>query len=255
MRSQVANSLLVEYMNLFDFWYAEHWGDFRGPAYKNSVPGGFITNVDSMVYLTNFSYSGPGSWNDADMLDVCNYGMGGDDAGGRKDGGMTLMEYQASLSLWSIFASPLIMSADLARLQAKHPDCLELLLNEEVLAVNQAYGPGVGQCRLVAQMDNSSAVTGGLVNSSTITAQVFARNVGNGEVALALFNRMETGLEMEVNWEEVGIPGGLQQAVRIRDLWAKANIATRTHGFGTTVPAHGVVLLRLTPAEEPLSLV
>ena len=29
-----ANSILVEYTNLFDFWYAENWQDFRvcGPT-------------------------------------------------------------------------------------------------------------------------------------------------------------------------------------------------------------------------------
>jgi hypothetical protein len=38
------------------------------------IPGGWITNLDSVVQMTDFGYSAPGSWNDADMLQVCTYG-------------------------------------------------------------------------------------------------------------------------------------------------------------------------------------
>jgi len=33
-----------------------------------------LTDVDAMVALTKPEYSGPGTWADADMLDVCNFG-------------------------------------------------------------------------------------------------------------------------------------------------------------------------------------
>jgi hypothetical protein len=62
-RKGVANSLLVEYTNLFDIWYAEHWSDFRdcpGPRCHKSGPGGLLTDVDAMVALTKPEYSGPG---------------------------------------------------------------------------------------------------------------------------------------------------------------------------------------------------
>ena len=44
-----------------------------------------------MLQLTNLSYSGPGSWNDADMLQLCTYGKGGTP---HATGGMTLPEYR-----------------------------------------------------------------------------------------------------------------------------------------------------------------
>ena len=56
------------------------------------APCGLITNIDAFVQMTNASYSGPGGWNDADMLQVCN--------DGHLNGGMNLSEYQAELSMW-----------------------------------------------------------------------------------------------------------------------------------------------------------
>jgi hypothetical protein len=58
--------------------------------------GGLLTDIDAMVALTKPEDSGPGSWADGDMLQVCNFGKGGTDAGGRNDTGMTLEEYRAS---------------------------------------------------------------------------------------------------------------------------------------------------------------
>ena len=50
-------------------------------------------------------------------------------------GGMTLAEYRSHYSIWAILASPLILGADLITLKEQHPDCLQLLLNEEILQV------------------------------------------------------------------------------------------------------------------------
>ena len=63
-RHALANSLLVEYDNTMDSWYDFSW-PVRGQGYFH---WGLLTNIDSMVEATRLAYSGPGSWNDADML-------------------------------------------------------------------------------------------------------------------------------------------------------------------------------------------
>ena len=61
-RHALANSLLVEYTNTFDYWYG------HGPT--ASTHGGLLTDVDAMLTMTQLNYSVPGSWNDADMLQI-----------------------------------------------------------------------------------------------------------------------------------------------------------------------------------------
>lgn len=53
-----------------------YWTEFStvkqlGPSCHTSSPGGLLTNIDAMVEMTRPSYSGPGTWADADMLQVC----------------------------------------------------------------------------------------------------------------------------------------------------------------------------------------
>ena len=47
-RHALANSILVEYVNSYDTWY-------------KPKTGGILTDIDSMVQMTNLSYSVPGS--------------------------------------------------------------------------------------------------------------------------------------------------------------------------------------------------
>jgi len=147
-RKQLANSILVEYTNTFDAWYI--------PPGQHGH-GGIITDIDSMVQLTELEYSGPGSWNDADMLQLCTYGKGNTIHSAT---GMTLSEYRAHYSVWAVLASPLILSADLRTIKQEHPDCLELMLNAEIVGVNQdPLGlPG----RFISQKTNRSSYGSGL---------------------------------------------------------------------------------------------
>lgn len=73
-RLALANSILVEFTNTFDLWYADTVP--RGDGGPLPFPGGVITNLDAMLALTRLEDSQPGSWNDADMLQVCTYGEG-----------------------------------------------------------------------------------------------------------------------------------------------------------------------------------
>ncbi|EWM26302.1 melibiase family protein [Nannochloropsis gaditana] len=66
-------------------------------------------------------YAGPGGFNDPDMLEVGNGGMG-------------LEEYRAHMSLWCVMKAPLLIGCDL---RGATMDVLALLGNEEVIAVNQ----------------------------------------------------------------------------------------------------------------------
>ena len=74
---------------------------------------GLIYNIDAMVAATNLSYSAPGSWNDADMLQICSYGKGT-----TQGDGMSLSEYRVHYTVWAILTSPLILGTDVRRSRA-----------------------------------------------------------------------------------------------------------------------------------------
>jgi len=223
-RRALANQLLVEIDNTFDSW----GGDIDG--------GGVIFNIDAMVESSNLGFSGPGSWNYADMLQICAYGRGitpGD--------GMSLAEYRAHYSVWAILASPLVLGADVRTLQDEHPECLALLQNRAVVAVNQdtaALPP-----RLVSQDPplGSPAAT-----SLNITAQVFARPLSGGRLAVLLLNRGASAARLSVTWAELGIAAGT--ALGVFDVLAESQAGAATDALQREVPSHDVAFVVLEPA-------
>ena len=47
---------------------------------------------------------------------------------------------------------------------------------------------------------------------------------------------------MSVRWEDIGI----YHAVRVRDLWSHQDLGLIPEEYSTSVPAHGVVMLRVS---------
>ena len=84
-----------------------------------------------VLQATKLEYSAAGSWNDADMLQVCADGKG------RTPGdGMSLSEYRVHYTVWAILASPLILGTDLRTVV-----CLPLEPKAKDQSRSQAPGP------------------------------------------------------------------------------------------------------------------
>ena len=158
------------------------------------------------------SYAGPGGWNDPDMLEVGN-------------GGMTLVEYRAHFSLWAILAAPLMAGNDL---RSMTPEIRDILTNREVIAVDQ--DPLGRQGRKVRDDGD---------------VEVWAKELADGSRAVALLNRGESAIAIAVAWPEIGYTEGLRASVR--DLWTHRDIGQVRGSYTAEVPAHGVVLVRITP--------
>ncbi len=155
-------------------------------------------------------YAGPGHWNDPDMLEVGN-------------GGMTSDEYRTHMSLWAILAAPLLAGNDLASMT---PDTLAILTNKEVIAVDQDP--------LGKQGDRAFAV--GLT-------EIWTRPLSGGAVAAGLFNRDQTEHPVTLHLRDVGFSGH----AKLRDLWRHEDVTAANGSYTVTVPAHGVVMLKITP--------
>ena len=155
----------------------------------------------------NAAHAGQGGWNDPDMLEVGN-------------GGMSEDEYRTHMSLWALSAAPLLLGNDVRSMSA---GTLALLLNREVIAIDQ---DALGRQGKALRKDG--------------TAEIWTRPLAGGAVAVGLFNRDAQPREIAFSPTDAGMP----EDAAVRDVWAGAPVQATRHSF--KVPAHGVVLLRLS---------
>ncbi|HEY3956298.1 MAG TPA: NEW3 domain-containing protein [Streptosporangiaceae bacterium] len=161
-------------------------------------------------------YGGPGAFNDYDSIEV---GNGAND-------GLTPAQRQTQLSLWALASSPLILGTDLTHLS---PLDLRYLKNKAVIAVDQD------------SIDASRVVDSG-------GEQVFAKTEKNGDVVAGLFNTTGAAAPESVAASALGLPAATSYT--LGNLWT----GQTTESAGTIsadVPADGVALLRITPAQHP----
>ena len=153
-------------------------------------------------------YAGPGHWNDPDMLEVGN-------------GGMTNVEYQTHMSLWAMLSAPLLAGNDLRNMT---PQIRDILTNKEVIAIDQD--------KLGDQGRRFSKDGGG---------EAWSKQLSNGDLAVALFNRSEGMESVVAQWEILGLKG----KHKVRDLWNHTELGSFRDGYSAAVQAHGVILLRI----------
>ena len=67
--------------------------------------------------------------------------------------------------------------------------------------------------------------------------------LAGGGRAVLLFNRGESTVEIDANWEMLGWPASLN--ARVRDLWLHRDLPRARGAVRATVAPHGVVMLRI----------
>src|SRR5262245_4415366 len=161
----------------------------------------------------------PGGFNDPDMLEVGN-------------GGMTDTEYRAHAGMWALQSAPLIAGNDLRSMTAA---TIAILTHNEMLAIDQ--DPLSFQAIKVS--DNGAGL------------QVWYKPVRNsGARAVGLLNRSGAAANMTVNFAQIGLAPG---SATVRDVWARSNLGTFSSSFTTSVPSHGIALLRIVGQDLPLT--
>jgi alpha-galactosidase len=71
----------------------------------------------------------------------------------------------------------------------------------------------------------------------------------SGTRAVGLLNRSSAAATMTVTFAQIGLVSG---SATVRDVWARANLGTFNNSFSTSVPAHGIALLRIVGRDLPL---
>ncbi|MBE0648602.1 MAG: alpha-galactosidase [Bacteroidales bacterium] len=162
-------------------------------------------------------YANPGHWNDPDMLVLGWVGWGPN----LHYTQLTPNEQYTHITLWSMLASPLLLGNDLSQLD---PFTMNLLTNDEVLAVNQ--DPLGIQAIPVVQND---------------FYQIWTKGMEDGSSVLGLFNLTEQSLNLGVNLQELGFG----ERYGIRDLWQQRELGKVERYFEIRIEPHGARMIHL----------
>jgi alpha-galactosidase len=145
--------------------------------------------------------------------------------------GQSDTEYKTEFSIWSITAASMLVATDIRNMTSIMQ---EILLNEEVLAVNQ----------------DKMRVAGGRVGFHDCSegkqfCQIWAKPLEGGSKAVVLYNSGKEDHDIVLDFGLLGWEG---KTVKIRDLWAHKDLGSFTGEFQAKVVSHGSTMLNLTLA-------
>ena len=176
-------------------------------------------------------FAGPGHWPDADMLPLGTLELG------KRQTRFTPTEQRTMLTLWCIARSPLILGADLTKLDDA---TLALITNDEVLVVDQRSANN----RQLFNRDGFIAWTADVPASSDKYLALF--NTNNAPAAVEGQPAPAAGAQISVSITELGITG----TARGRDLWAHADLGEVRGSFSSELAWHGAGFFRFSPAPK-----
>ncbi|TLM75239.1 glycoside hydrolase family 27 protein [Microbulbifer harenosus] len=167
-------------------------------------------------------YAGPGHWNDMDMLEVGN--------------GMTADEDRAHFSIWAMLASPLIAGNDLRTMSEQ---TRQILTNRDIIALNQD-ALGIQAMKYIDEGD----------------LEIWVKPLAGGDWGFMFLNRADIAQKYRHDWRAHLVKDDIsnhqidfaQTTFHWRDLWQDREGDTRKP-LAAEIPAHGVVVLRLTPVD------
>jgi len=176
--------------------------------------------------------SGPGHWQDPDMLVV---GMPG----------LTVVEYQTHFSLWAISAAPLWAGIDIRTMSS---EVKNIFLNTEVIMVDQDPLGFAGQkIPSTWQFHNVNPIlyTKTVLPQPELAGEVWAKKLSTKDAvayAVVLFNPDDTHTSnITVSFKDLGMDPS--KSVVVRDLWKHVEVPTSNFSFSEVVAAHGSVMI------------
>ncbi len=209
------------------------WGaDVRGNLWRTT---GDITDtwasVQHIATAQNplHPHAKPGHWNDPDMLVIGKLGWGPE----IRDTGLTPNQQYCHMSYWCLLSAPLILGCDLTQLD---DFTMNLITNDEVIAVNQDILGRQGRCHL---RENG--------------IEVWMKDLSDGGKAIGIFNIKyylsdNPYRDYTLSWASLGLSG----SHHVRDLWRRKDLGVFKDSFTVSLPEHGVSLIKVTREENSM---
>lgn len=205
------------------------WGDLvRGNSWRttNDITDTWVSVKGiALDQDKSAAWAKPGNWNDPDMLVVGHVGWGNPHPSKLKPD-----EQYLHISLWCLFASPLLIGCDMEKLD---DFTLNLLTNDEVIEINQdPLGKEATCVQTIGDL------------------RIYVKELEDGSRAVGFCN---FGLEtLDLSYKEFN-KLGVNGQFKVRDLWRQKDISTidtKTGQLAVKVPVHGVVLYKLIPIKN-----
>ena len=197
------------------------------------------------------AFSGPGHWNDMDMLIIgtaTNFKPpfcptmtpppGSACVKPRAWDNMTLAQSRSQMSMWTILKSPLLISADLTDTSPSTVAFVDILANPEVLAVHD--DPLGNEARRLGDSG---------YHGDQSVGEIYVSAMANGAHAVVMFNRNSAPIRMTL--EITDVCGQSSKSVKhftVRDVWTHTNNGTVSCDGSVTAMVGGddvvMILLR-----------
>lgn len=182
-------------------------------------PIGIVASIDVMANLARFS--GPGGWNDPDMLVV-----GLKNSGYIKGGGCNDIEYRSQMSMWCMFSAPLMVGGDIRNMNEATKT---ILLNKDIIDIDQdALG------RQAIRMMRKDGL------------EVWKKPLTNDRFAIALFNRNSESRSLTAAFKNIEMDSTAKYDVY--DVWKHASAGKGVQSITAKLQPHECQVFVLTPS-------
>jgi alpha-galactosidase len=209
----------------------------------------------------HWEFARPGAWNDPDYILIGWVRNALKDEKFEKTG-LTPNEQYAYMSMWSLMAAPLIFSGDMGRLD---PFTLNILCNHEVIDIDQDVSGrqaqivirGKEELVMVKELEDGGKAVGLFQVSGNANSQI--SNLVDGE-ADGMPDEMINSENPVGNfvWDNkpeprvIGFSAAdikIKGKFKVRDLWRQKDLGVYENHFETSVPFHGVMLLKISEVD------
>ncbi|HAZ03407.1 MAG: hypothetical protein A2W90_00115 [Bacteroidetes bacterium GWF2_42_66] len=245
-----------------DSW---EWAGTMGNSWRTTGDLGILDGVSlpAFYYIGLFNskhwkYARPGAWNDPDYLLIGWVRNALKDEEFEKTG-LTPNEQYSYMSLWSLMAAPLFFSGDMGLLD---PFTLNILCNNEVIDIDQDI---LGhQARIITSNDDEFIMAKELEGGAKAVGLFYVPGNASAQ-RLSMVDNEANGMSdvmgNSVNpvnyfvWDNNPVPKvirvnasdiNIEGKFKVRDVWRQKDLGVFENYFETSVPFHGVMLLKIT---------
>ena len=178
----------------------------------------------AQTQLDKLSMSGPGCFNDMDMLVVGMHGEGNVS----HTGGCTDNDYLIHFSLWCLFGVPLMMGGDIRKM---NDFCRELMTNKDLIAINQ-------------DPENRPPYYENKQRYASNGRMGMMKFLSNGELVLAYYNFADYPLDVLLYFDDIGLPYSSGYGLELTDIMTGENIGVKFDFYNPRLEGHTCRLFR-----------